>query len=92
MTIGDLYSVKRSAMLAETRAEGNPYHLRHVQQYCNYVDDAIAQAKKEIFAELPRLVMECVKQPRVQVEVDEASLKNVQQKISNMLNGLFGRR
>lgn len=88
MTIGDLYSAKRSAMILEARGEGNPAHMRHVQLYCDYVDSAIAALKKE----LPRLVMEIVKQPKVQVEVDENSLKRVQQKISSMLDGIFGRR
>lgn len=78
--------------MIEAQGEGNPYHIRHVQQYCDYVDSAIAQAKKEILAELPRLVMEIVKQPKVQVEVDENSLKRIQQKISSMLDSIFGRR
>lgn len=88
MTIGDLYSAKRSAMILEARGEGNPVHMRHVQLYCDYVDSAIAELKRD----LPRLVMEIVKQPKVQVEVDENSLKRVQQKISSMLDGIFGRR
>ena len=88
MTIGDLYSARRSAMILEAQAEGNPKHTHHVQQYCNYVDNAIAELKRD----LPRLVMECLKQPKVQVEVDENSLKRVQQKISSMLDGIFGRR
>ena len=88
MTIGDLYSAKRSAMLLEAQGEGNPKHMRHVQLYCDYVDSAIAELKKE----LPRLVMEIVRQPKVQVEVDENSLKRVQQKINSMLDGIFGKR
>lgn len=92
MTIGNLYSANRSAMILEAQGEGNPKHMRHVQLYCDYVDSAVAQAKKEILAELPRLVMEIVKQPKVQVEVDENSLKRVQQKISSMLDSIFGRR
>ena len=88
MTIGDLYSAKRSAMILEARGEGNVAHMRHVQRYCDYVDSAIAELKRD----LPRLVMEIVKQPKVQVEVDENSLKRVQQKISSMLDGIFGRR
>lgn len=87
MTIGDLYSAKRSAMILEAQGEGNPTHMRHVQLYCDYVDSAIAELKRD----LPRLVMEIVKQPKVQVEVDENSLKRVQQKISSMLDSIFGK-
>lgn len=88
MTIGDLYSAKRSAMILEAQGEGNPIHIRHVQLYCDYVDSAIAELKKD----LPRLVMEIVKQPKVQAVVDENSLRRVQQKISNLLDGIFGKR
>ena len=84
MTIGDLYKARRSAMILEAQAEGNPAHTRHVHLYCDYVDSAIAELKKE----LPRLI----KESKVQVEVDENSLKRVQQKISSMLDGIFGRR
>ena len=79
-------------MIFEAQGEGNPKHMRHVQLYCDYVDNAIAQAKKEILAELPRLVMECLKQPKVQVEVDENSLKRVHQKVSSLLDSIFGKR
>ena len=92
MTIGNLYSANRSAMILEAQGEGNPKHIRHVQLYCDYVDSAVAQAKKEILAELPRLVMECIKQPKVQVEVDENSLKRVHQKVSSLLDSIFGKR
>ena len=92
MTIGDLYAVKRSVMLTEARAEGNPYHVRHVQQYCDYADAVGEKIKQEIIKELPRLVAEIVKQPKVQVEVDENSLRKVQQKVVSMLDSIFGRR
>ena len=92
MTIGNLYSANRSAMILEAQGEGNPKHIRHVQLYCDYVDSAVAQAKKEILSELPRLVMECIKQPKVQVEVDENSLKRVHQKVSSLLDSIFGKR
>lgn len=88
MTIGDLYSAKRSAMILEAQGEGNPIHIRHVQLYCDYVDSTIAELKKD----LPRLVMEIVKQPKVQAVVDENSLRRVQQKISSMLDSIFGKR
>jgi len=38
LTIGDLYSAKRSAMMLEAQAEGNPKHIRHVNLYCDYAD------------------------------------------------------
>jgi len=91
LTLGDLYTVKRHAMMAEAQAEGNPYHIRHVQQYCDYVDSMAERVKHEIMKELPKMIMEIIKQPKVQVEVDENSLRKVQQKIAGMLDGIFGR-
>ena len=92
MTIGDLYSAKRSAMMLEAQAEGNPKHIRHVNLYCDYADAVGEKVKKEIMAELPRIVIQIIKNPKVQVDVDENSLKRVYQKISNMLDSLLGRR
>ena len=43
-------------------------------------------------AELTKTVMQIIKNPKVQVDVDENSLKKVYQKISNMLDSLSGRR
>jgi len=41
---------------------------------------------------LPKLIEQYMKSPKWQVDVDESSLKRVQQKISSMLDGIFGKR
>ena len=63
----------------------NPYHNQHIDQFCAYAD-LIAKA------EALEVLEQYLKSPRWQVEVDENSLRTVQQKISKMLDGIFGKR
>lgn len=70
----------------------NPYHDRHIDQFCAYADLAAEGAKAEVIEMLPKLIEQYMKSPKWEVEVDENSLKRVHQKISSMLDGIFGRR
>jgi len=75
------------------RMEGqNPYHFRHIDQFCTYADLMTESAKAEVIEMLPKLIEQYLKDPKWQVEVDENSLRTVQQKINSMLDGIFGRR
>ena len=74
--------VQKHAMRMGNR---NPYHSGHIDQFCAYAD-LIAKA------EALEVLEQYLKSPRWQVEVDENSLRTVQQKISKMLDGIFGRR
>ena len=74
--------VQKHAMRMGNR---NPYHNQHIDQFCAYAD-LIAKA------EALEVLEQYLKSPRWQVEVDENSLRTVQQKISKMLDGIFGRR
>ena len=74
--------VQKHAMRMGNR---NPYHNQHIDQFCAYAD-LIAKA------EALEVLEQYLKSSRWQVEVDENSLRTVQQKISKMLDGLFGRR
>ena len=81
--------VQKHAMRMGNR---NPYHNQHIDQFCAYADLLAESAKAEVIEMLPRLIEEYLKSPRWQVEVDENSLRTVQQKISKMLDGIFGKR
>ena len=81
----DMALVQKHAMRMGNR---NPYHSGHIDQFCAYADLVAESVKAEILEALPRHL----KSPRWQVEVDENSLRTVQQKISKMLDGLFSRR
>ena len=81
----DMALVQKHAMRMGSR---NPYHNQHIDQFCAYADLMAESAKAEVIEMLPRLL----KSPKWQVEVDENSLRTVQQKINKMLDGLFSRR
>ena len=83
----------KHVMQMEGRGHGNnPYHQRHIDQFCEYADLMAECAKAELIEMLPKLIEQYMKSPKWQVDVDESSLKRVQQKISSMLDGIFGKR
>ena len=83
--------VQKRVMMAEGHGQ-NPYHSRHIDQFCAYADLVAESAKAEVIEMLPRLIEQYLKNPKWHVEVDEHSLRTVQQKITSMLDGIFGRR
>lgn len=60
---------------------------------CNYADAAAEDVMKEIQEQLPKIVSETVDRymnsKSVEVKVDEASVKSVKSKITELLSGLF---
>ena len=60
---------------------------------CNYADAAAEDVMKEIQEQLPKLVSETVDRymntRSVEVKVDEASVKSVKSKITDLLSSLF---
>ena len=60
---------------------------------CNYADAAAEDVMKEIQEQLTKIVSETVDRymnsKSVEVKVDEASVKSVKSKITELLSGLF---
>ena len=60
---------------------------------CNYADAAANDVLKEIQEQLPNIVSDAVDKymntKSVEVKVDEASVKSVKSKISDLLSSLF---
>jgi hypothetical protein len=60
---------------------------------CNYADAAAEDVMKEIQEQLPKIVSETVDRymnsKSVEVKVDEASVKSVKSKITDLLSSLF---
>ena len=60
---------------------------------CNYADAAAEDVMKEIQEQLPKIVSDTVDRymssKSVEVKVDEASVKSVKSKITDLLSGLF---
>lgn len=75
------------------RSAGIFDHPQHDQMLCNYADAAAEDVMKEIQKQLPKIVSETVDRymnsKSVEVKVDEASVKSVKSKITDLLSGLF---
>lgn len=75
------------------RSAGIFDHPQHDQMLCNYADAAAEDVMKEIQEQLPKIVSETVDRymnsKSVEVKVDEASVKSVKSKITDLLSGLF---
>ena len=60
---------------------------------CNYADAAAEDVMKEIQEQLPKIVSETLDRymnsKSVEVKVDEASVKSVKSKITDLLSSLF---
>ena len=87
----DMALAQKHVMRMENHGN-NPYHSRHIDQFCSYADLVAECAKAEVIEMLPKLIEQYMKSPKWQVDVDESSLKRVQQKINSMLDGIFGKR
>lgn len=68
-------------------------HPLHDQMLCNYADAAANEMLKEILDQLPKLVSDAVDRymssRSAEIKVDEASVKSVKNKITELLSGLF---
>ena len=75
------------------RSAGIFDHPQHDQMLCNYADAAAEDVMKKIQEQLPKIVSETVDRymnsKSVEVKVDEASVKSVKSKITDLLSGLF---
>ena len=75
------------------RSAGIFDHPQHDQMLCNYADAAAEDVMKEIQEQLPKIVSETVDRymssRSAEIKVDEASVKSVKNKITELLSGLF---
>ena len=87
----NMASGKRSAIELQNifAHNDNPIHEQHIRQFCEYVDYSVAALRAEMLE-----MMAAYQNPKVKVEVDEASMRTVKQKIEDMLSGIlnFGKR
>ena len=91
MMMMNRHAAKRALDLQ--RSAGIFDHPQHDQMLCNYADAAAEDVMKEIQEQLPKIVSETVDRymnsKSVEVKVDEASVKSVKSKITDLLSGLF---
>ena len=85
------HAQRRELELQNQADGGNPYHAQHIIQFCNYADNLVAGAIADLKAQLPQLVAEAMKTPKVEIEVDEKSYKTAKKKIEDLFNMIFRR-
>ena len=85
--------VQRRALELQNQANGgNPYHSQHIREFCDYTDKVVAGAMAELKAQLPQMIAEAMKSPKVEIEVDEKSYKTARKKIEDLFNLILGKR
>ena len=85
--------VQRRALELQNAANGgNPYHSQHIREFCDYTDKVVAGAMAELKAQLPQMIAEAMKSPKVEIEVDEKSYKTAKKKIEDLFNLILGKR
>ena len=82
-------SALKHVMQTETTFNGgNPYHGRHISQFCDYADATAAGAAEEVKKEIPSVVQQEVSKQlskqKVSVEVDKQSVKAAQKAINDL--------
>ena len=91
MMMMNRHAAKRALDLQ--RSAGIHDHPLHDQMLCNYADAAASEMLKEILDQLPKLVSDAVDRymssRSAEIKVDEASVKSVKNKITELLSGLF---
>ena len=83
------HAQRRELELQNQADGGNPYHAQHIIQFCNYADNLVAGAIADLKAQIPQLVAEAMKTPKVEIEVDEKSYKTAKKKIKDLINMIF---
>ena len=66
----------------------NPYHQLHIQEFTAYVDASVNSLAHELMKQLPALIDARIAQSKVQLDVDEPSMKKVKSKISELISSL----
>lgn len=68
----------------------NPYHQHHIEEFTNYVDASVKSLAFELNKALPAMIDERIAKSKVQLDVDEPSMKKVKAKINELFSS-FGR-
>ena len=66
----------------------NPYHQIHIQEFTAYVDASVNSLAHEIMKQLPAMIDARIAQSKVQLDVDEPSMKKGKSKIGELFSSL----
>ena len=67
---------------------GNPYHAKHITDFCNYADSVVAAAMEELRRELTVMVQQELKSGKVQVGIDEGAFRKAKSKIDSLFKDI----
>ena len=65
----------------------NPYHVQHVNEYCDYVDYMVAGALQDIREQLPLIIREELARGKVQIDIEDKSFETARKRISTLFDG-----
>ena len=75
-------------LYASVHSKDNPYHQMHIQEFTRYVDASVNSLAQELKQWVPALVDERIAQTKVQMDVDEPSMRKVKAKISELFSSI----
>ena len=81
--------IKHGMQMETTVSGGNPYHGRHIKEFCDYADATAQGVAEEVKKEIPDVVQQEVSKQlskqKVQIEIDQQSAKKAQKAINDLL-------
>ncbi len=84
-----LANAKRHNMQIRAAMSGdNPYHVQHINEYCDYVDYMVAAALQDIREALPLIIREELVKGKVQIDIEDKSFEKARKRISTLFDGL----
>ena len=83
-----LMAKRKLQLQASIQHSDNPYHQQHIREFTEYVDASINSLAHELKQWVPAVVDERIAQTKVQMEVDQPSMKKVKSKINELFSSL----
>ena len=81
-------AIKHSMQMSAAMSSDNPYHGRHIQQFCEYADAVAEGAAEDIKKDIPDAVKDEVHKQlsgrKVEIEIDKQSLKKAQKAMDDL--------
>ena len=67
---------------------GNPYHAKHIDEFCNYADQVVASAMENLRQDLTVMIQQELKTGKVQVGIDEGAFRKTKSKIDSLFKDI----
>ena len=67
---------------------GNPYHAKHITDFCNYADSVVVAAMENLRQDLTVMIQQELKTGKVQVGIDEGAFRKAKSKIDSLFKDI----